>query len=107
MSREWCCTVAGGIRLTVQITPNAKRSEVIGLLADVLKIRLHAQPIEGKANEALIRYVADSLHVPKSAVHITHGYTNKRKVLEIKASDLTPAQVQLAFLPAAPASPSA
>ena len=103
MSREWCSAVAGGIRLAVQITPNAKKSEVIGVLADVLKIRLQAQPIEGKANEALIRYIADTLHVPKSAVHITHGHTNKRKMLEVNAAHLTPAQARLAFLPAAAA----
>lgn len=100
MSREWCTAVPGGIRLAVQITANAKKSEVIGLLADVLKIRLQAQPIEGRANEALIRYIADTLHVPKSAVHITHGQTNKRKMLEIMAPHLTLERVQLAFLPA-------
>jgi len=100
MTRDWCNALADGVRLAVQITPNAKNTEVIGLLVDVLKIRLQAQPIEGKANEALIRYIADTLHVPKRAVHITHGQTSKRKMLEIKASHLTLAQVQLAFFPA-------
>jgi uncharacterized protein (TIGR00251 family) len=89
MTKGWCCAATAGIRLTVQITPNAKKTEVIGVLEDVLKIRLQAQPIEGKANEALIRYLADTLNVPKSAVHITHGLTNKRKVIEITASRLT------------------
>ncbi len=94
MSRDWCSAVAEGVRLAVQITPNAKKSEVIGSLDDVLKIRLQAQPIEGKANEALIRYIADMLNVPKSAVQITHGHTNKRKILEIHARQLTPEGVR-------------
>ncbi|WP_246860510.1 DUF167 domain-containing protein [Noviherbaspirillum sp. UKPF54] len=79
--------------------PNAKKSEVIGVLDDALKIRLHAQPIEGKANEALLRYLADALGVPKSAVTITHGHTSKRKMIEITASQLTPESVRSALLP--------
>jgi hypothetical protein len=89
----------GGVRLAVQITPNAKKSEVIGLLDDVLKIRLQAQPIEGKANEALIRYIADMLDVPKSAVSITHGHTNKCKIIEISVQQLTVEAVNKTFLP--------
>ncbi|MGZ3236420.1 MAG: DUF167 domain-containing protein [Burkholderiaceae bacterium] len=98
MSKSWCSVVHGGIRLAVQITPNAKKSEVIGLLEDVLKIRLQAQPIEGKANEALIRYIADMLDVPKSTVSITHGHTNKRKIIEISAPQLTVETVNRTFL---------
>jgi uncharacterized protein len=101
MSKSWCSAVQGGIRLTVQITPNAKKSEVIGLLEDVLKIRLQAQPIEGKANEALVRYIADMLAVPKNAVSITHGHTNKRKIIEINASHLTIEAVRQIFMPTA------
>lgn len=102
MSRDWCSPLTGGIRLTVQITPNAKKSEVIGPHDDVLKIRLQAQPIEGKANEALIRYLADMLGVPKSAVEITHGLTSKRKVIEIRAVGLTVRQVTQALHPEQP-----
>ena len=83
MSKDWCSAVPSGIRLTVQITPNAKKTETIGVLDSMLKIRLHAQPIEGKANEALVRYLADMLDVPKSAVSITHGHTSKRKIVEV------------------------
>lgn len=89
MSKDWCCAVPQGIRITVQVAPNAKKSEVSGVLDDALKIRLQAQPIEGKANEALMRYLADLLKVPKSAVSITHGHTAKRKIVEIVADKLT------------------
>ncbi len=101
MSKSWCSAHPGGVRLAVQITPNAKKAEVIGVLDDVLKIRLQAQPIEGKANEALIRYLADMLDVPKSAITITHGHTNKRKLLDITARDITLDSVTRALLGAA------
>jgi uncharacterized protein len=65
-----------------------------------LKIRLQAQPIEGKANEALMRYLADTLHVPKSAVSITHGHTSKRKIIEVASATLTEAHVRQLLLPA-------
>jgi uncharacterized protein (TIGR00251 family) len=98
MSKDWCCSVAQGIRITVQIIPNAKKSEIIGLLDDALKLRLQAQPIEGKANEALIRYIADILEVPKSTVSIVHGQTSRRKIVEIRTPALTHEQVQRALL---------
>jgi uncharacterized protein (TIGR00251 family) len=99
MSRTWCSTIAGGVRIAAHIMPNAKKTEVIGLHDDALKIRLQAQPIEGKANEALARYIADRLGVPKTSVLITHGHTNKRKVLEVQTS-LTAESVGNVLLPA-------
>lgn len=89
MSKAWCGPVPNGIRLFVQITPNAKKSEVIGVLDSALKIKLQAQPIEGKANEALVRFLADLLDVARSTVAITHGHTNKRKTIEIISPGLT------------------
>lgn len=102
MSRNWCSAVPGGVRLAVQISANAKKTEVVGVLEDALKIKLQAQPIEGKANEALIRYLAETLGVARSAVALTHGQTNKRKLLEVAAPQLTPADVARLLLPGAP-----
>jgi uncharacterized protein (TIGR00251 family) len=99
MSRAWCSALPGGVRLSVQITPNAKKTEVIGVLDDALKLKLQAQPIEGKANEALVKFLAGALAVPKSAVTITHGQTNKRKLIEVVSATLTPAVVESLLLP--------
>jgi uncharacterized protein YggU (UPF0235/DUF167 family) len=99
MSRDWCCQIANGIRVAVLIMPNAKKSEISGLFDDSLKIRLQAQPIEGKANDALIRYIAGLLDIPKSAIAIAHGATGKRKILEISACGLTVDAVKQALLP--------
>jgi uncharacterized protein (TIGR00251 family) len=99
VSRAWCSALPLGVRLAVQITPNAKKTEVIGVLDDALKLKLQAQPIEGKANEALIRYLAATLSVPRSAVSITHGQTSKRKLIEIKSEKLTPEGVASLLMP--------
>lgn len=89
MSRGWCSALPGGVRLAVQVTPNAKKTEVVGVLDGALKVKLQAQPIEGKANEALVRWLAGVLSVPRGAVAITHGLTSKRKLIEVKSGELT------------------
>jgi uncharacterized protein (TIGR00251 family) len=86
------------VRLAVHLMPNAKKTEVVGLLDDMLKIRLRAAPVEGKANEALIRFLAETLDVPRSAVTIKLGQLNKNKVLEIRSARLTPALMDAALI---------
>jgi hypothetical protein len=99
--KDWCSAIPAGIRIAVQVAPNARKTEVAGILEDVLKIRLQAQPIEGRANDALIRYLADILDVPRTAVLITHGHTSKRKIVEIKAGYLTVQGVKQVLIAAA------
>jgi uncharacterized protein (TIGR00251 family) len=94
----WCSEIAGGVRLALQVTPNAKKSQIIGPLDNVLKLRLQAQPIEGKANEALIRYLAELLDMPRSRIVITHGHTNKRKIVEAHGASLTVESVARSLL---------
>jgi uncharacterized protein len=98
MTSDWCSVVSEGIRLNIQVMPNARKSEVVGVFDGQLKIRLQAQPIDGKANDALIRYLSDALHVPKSAVRITHGHTGKRKMIQIQSHHLDVDGVKAALL---------
>jgi uncharacterized protein len=98
VSRAWCSALPGAIRLAVQITPNAKKTEVIGVLDDALKLKLQAQPIEGKANEALIKFLSKTLSVPRSAVTITHGHTGKKKLIEVVSATLTPDEVEMLLI---------
>ncbi|MES2151350.1 MAG: DUF167 domain-containing protein [Pseudomonadota bacterium] len=93
MSRDWCSALPAGVRLAVQIQPNAKKSEVVGVQGEALKLKLQAQPIEGKANEALIKFLAAKLKVPKSAISITHGHTSKLKLIEVASATLTVGEV--------------
>ena len=93
MNKGWCCAVQQGIRLTIQVTPNARKTEAAGIQDDALKIRLQAQPIEGKANDALIRYLAKVLNVRRSAVTIVHGHAARRKIIDIGSDGLHPDMV--------------
>ena len=85
MKVEWCSQHGDAIRLSVQVLPNAKNTEVVGLLDGALKIRLKAQPIEGQANEELIRFIATQIKVPKKQISVVRGVTSRLKIVEIKA----------------------
>lgn len=99
MNHPWCAALAGGgVRIAVHIAPNAKRTEVLGVFDDALKIRLQVQPIEGKANNALVKFLAGALDVARSSVTITHGHTNKRKLVEVGARNLAPEMVERLLL---------
>jgi uncharacterized protein len=73
----------GGIALTVRVQPGASRDEVVGEVEGALKVRLRAPAIEGRANVALIEFLAELLKRPKSAVRILSGERNRLKRLEI------------------------
>lgn len=73
----------GQITLTLHIQPAAKKTEFAGLHGDALKIRLAAPPVDGKANEALIKFVAETLGLPKAAVNLKSGQSSRRKVIEV------------------------
>lgn len=93
---SWCSAAGDGLRIAVQLAPNARQNEVCGVHDDALKIRLQAPPIEGRANEALLRFLADRLGVAKSAVTLLHGQTSKRKVVRIAAAlSVTEAEARL------------
>ncbi len=99
MTPVWCTALPGGVRLVVQVAPNAKKTHVVGVFDDALKLRLQAPPVDGKANAALIVFLAGALGVPRSAVVISHGQTSKRKLIAVTAPGLTPAQVELLLTP--------
>jgi uncharacterized protein (TIGR00251 family) len=74
---EVSCTLA------IAVVPNAPRSEVIGWLGDAVKIKIHAPPVEGKANAVLCEFLADQLGVPRRAVTLLRGDTSRRKLIRI------------------------
>ena len=74
-------------RLFLKITPNAKRSEFTGWIDDaqglaLLRIKLAAPPVDGKANRALILFLAKSFGVPKSSLSLVRGDKNRQKTVE-------------------------
>ncbi len=92
-------TMEGGIRLRLRIQPRASRTEVAGLHGDLLRIRLSAPPVDGAANEELIRFLADLLGVPARAVEITAGHSSRQKTVRILGVD-RPAAAAAFGLPA-------
>ena len=86
MACAWCSLHGEVLRIAVQVIPNAGKSEVVAETDDVLKVRLKAQPIEGKANDALVRLIAVQLGVPKSRVSVTHGLTSRNKLLAVRTA---------------------
>ncbi len=74
--------------LAVKAIPNAPRSEVTGWLGEVLKVKVHAPPVEGRANEALCEFLADRLDLPRRAITVLRGDTSRQKVLRISGLTL-------------------
>lgn len=77
---------AGNLTLSLHIQPGAKKTEIAGLHGDALKIRLAAPPVDGKANECLIAFLAEELDVPRAQVELASGATSRRKRLRINGA---------------------
>lgn len=74
---------SGSILLTLHVQPGAKRTEIVGLHGDALKVRLAAPPVEGKANECLVGFLAELLDVSRSQVTLVGGATSRQKRLRV------------------------
>jgi len=70
--------------IKVKLQPRAKKNEIVETLSDgTIKIKLVTPPIEGRANIALIEFLAEHYNVPKSSVSILQGQTNRNKIIKI------------------------
>jgi hypothetical protein len=74
---------APSFTLAVKVTPNAPRTEVVGWLDDGLKIKVHAPPVEGRANEVLCAFLAETLGLPRRSVSVLRGETSRQKIIHI------------------------
>lgn len=68
--------------IAVRVQPRSSRNE-IAWTQDGLKVCLTAAPVDGAANEALIRLLADRLALPRRAIHVARGVTSRQKLVEI------------------------
>jgi uncharacterized protein len=87
-----------GVRLRLRVQPRASRNEVVGVYGDALRVRLTAPPVDGAANEALIRFLAERLGVSRAAVRLVSGASSRAKVVEV--SGLGAAEVRRRVLSA-------
>ncbi len=83
-----CSEQSGTIIFTVRVVPRASRSEIVGEHDGALKVRLAAPPVEGAANQELIRLLARSLEVSRGAVEIVSGQTSKLKQVRVRGATL-------------------
>ena len=74
-------------RISVKVQPRAKRTELVEKLGDTYRLRLAAPPVDGKANEACVRFFAQRFGVAQSAVRIVSGLSSRLKVVEIEGAD--------------------
>jgi uncharacterized protein (TIGR00251 family) len=73
-----------GVTMSVHVVPRASRDEVIGVESDgAVRVRLHAPPVEGAANAALIAFLADILALPQRQVEIVSGLSSRHKTVAI------------------------
>jgi uncharacterized protein (TIGR00251 family) len=77
--------------LDVRVQPRASRTEFAGLLGDRLRIRLNAPPVDGRANAALVEFVAEALDLPRARVTLERGMTGRDKQLRLhRLTDVPP-----------------
>ena len=79
--------------ITIRVIPRAKKSEISQVLADgTIKIRLTSPPVEGKANQALVRFLADVFDISPSNIEIISGKKGRKKVVLIEGINEKTAQ---------------
>ncbi len=76
------------LKIKIKIIPNSSKNDII-IEEDCVKVKVTAQPVENKANKALIEILSKTIRVPKSNIEIVKGLTSKEKTVLIKFSDLT------------------
>jgi len=83
MPLDWQNTDESHAKIAVQITPSASKNEIIGMQNDVLRIKISAPPVKGKANKELIDYLSHLLGISKDRLEIVKGHTSKNKLISI------------------------
>jgi hypothetical protein len=83
---------AGGASFQVRVHPRARKNAITGEVGEALKLALTAPPLEGRANQACIDFLAEFLNVPRSSVTIAAGESSRNKL--IRVSGMSAAQVE-------------
>ena len=71
-------------RIRVEAQPNARQNAIVGYQDGVLKLRVAAPPVGGKANEALLRFLAELLGTPKSDLSVEKGLISRHKTVAVR-----------------------
>ena len=86
--------------LAIRVQPGARREGVVGRYGDALKVAINAPAVDGKANDALIRLLANLLSIPRSSIDIVSGHTSRSKLLRLTLPvSTTTAELETRLLP--------
>ncbi len=85
----------GAVTFAVKVVPRASKNQVAGVEGDAIKIRLNAPPVEGKANDALIEFLADVLDLRRAQIEIITGHTSRHKVVRVRGATGTQIEEKL------------
>lgn len=85
---EWMNEIPGGLDIRIRAVPRASKNEIQGIYDGALKVRLTTPPIDGKANQALIKFLSKTLKLSKAQIELTQGDTSRYKT--IRLSGITP-----------------
>jgi len=80
-SNHWLSDAPNGCFLSIRVVPRAAKDQIQGLQGSDLKIRLKAPPVDGKANDRLIKVLSDWLNIPMNQLQIARGHTGRSKVV--------------------------
>lgn len=84
----------GDLLLEVRVQPRASRTEFAGAMGDRLRVRLQAPPVDGRANAALVEFLAEAFDVPRARVTIEHGLSGRDKRVRIRGVGLVAPQLR-------------
>lgn len=83
--------------IAIKVTPNAKANQIIGFVDNTLKVKIKAPAQEGKANIALVEFLAKSWGIPQRQIRILRGETTRNKTLEVTGEIDLPRQLEIDF----------
>lgn len=90
---SWYRRTGSGWQLDIHAQPGAKKSEVVGLHGDALKVRIAAPPVDGKANAALEAFIAAQLGVARRLVSVEKGVSSREKRVSVADAGIDPARL--------------
>ena len=96
-SGPWVIEKVDGVELRFLLQPRAAQSQIVGIQGDEIKVRIQAPPIEGRANEALCRFLSQEFGVPQRAVQIVSGASSRHKRVFIKGKTVGELQALLSL----------
>jgi uncharacterized protein (TIGR00251 family) len=88
----------GGVSFAVKLHPRARKNAITGEFGDTFKLSLTSPPVDGRANQACIEFLAKLLMVPRSSVTIASGQTSRQKVIRVEGLSVGDLRRKLGFV---------